>query len=74
MDITLNALHWIYLIGMVVILVTMIMRKNVVVPCILFTLLTGLIASGSLAGAVMVQANALLFALGEFDLSFLALA
>ena len=66
MDITLNALHWIYLIGMVVILVTMVMRKNVVVPCILFTLLTGLIASGSLVGAVLVQANALLFALGEF--------
>ena len=66
MEITLTALHWCYLIGVLFVLAAMIARKDVVLPCIIFTMVSGLIASGSLSGAMLVQAKALMFAWGEF--------
>lgn len=46
MEITLTALHWIYLIGVIFVITAMAMRKDVVVPCLVFTILSGLVASG----------------------------
>jgi hypothetical protein len=45
----LTAAHWVFLAGVVVILATMIMRKNIVVPAVVATFLTALVWSGSLA-------------------------
>ena len=48
LNVQLSAAHWVYLGGIVVILVTMVLRKNIVVPAILGTFLTALVFSGSL--------------------------
>ena len=40
MQVQLTAAHWIYLAGIVVILITMAMRKNIVVPAVAATMLT----------------------------------
>src|SRR5919206_479921 len=45
----LTAAHWVFLAGVVVILATMIMRKNIVVPAVVATFLTALVFTGSLA-------------------------
>lgn len=45
MDITLNILHYIYLIGVLAVLGCMIARKDTVIPCLVFTLALGLAAS-----------------------------
>lgn len=74
MEISLNILHYIYLIGVLVVLGTMIARKDTVIPCIIFTLALGIAASamqgGSffsvLAGGLQVNYNALIFAGSEF--------
>ena len=47
MDLT--AGHWIYLLGMIVIIVVMIYRKNVVVPAVTATFVTAWVFTGSLA-------------------------
>ena len=62
MEITLTALHWCYLVGVLFVLAAMIMRKDVVVPCAIFTMISGFIASGSFSEAVLTQAKALMFA------------
>jgi len=62
----LNVLHYIYLIGVLVVLATMIGRKDTVIPCILFTFLLGLAAKGSLIGALQTNYNALIYAGSEF--------
>lgn len=66
MEITLNALHYIYLIGVLVVLGAMIARKDTVLPCIVFTFALGFAASGNIVGALQVNYNALVFAGGEF--------
>ena len=66
MEITLTALHWCYLVGVLFVLAAMIMRKDVVVPCAIFTMISGFIASGSFSEAVLTQAKALMFAWSEF--------
>lgn len=67
MEITLTALHWIYLFGVVFVIGAMAMRKDVVVPCLIFTVLSGLVASGfNPAEALLTEARALLFAYNEF--------
>ena len=38
--INLTAAHWIYLAGILVIIATMVMRKNIVVPAVIATFLT----------------------------------
>ena len=48
MDIELNAAHWTYLAGIVVIMITMALRKNIVVPAVVATLLTAWVFSGSI--------------------------
>ncbi len=70
----LTAAHWIYLIGVVVILVTMIARKNIVVPAVAFTFLTAFVFSSSLATGLGAVFNASLVAAQELFSIFLIIA
>lgn len=63
MDLT--APHWLYFVGILLIIGTMLMRKNVVVPAILMTFLVGYAFSGSIAAALQTIFSASLVAAGE---------
>lgn len=66
--------HWIYLIGMVVIIAVMVMRKNVLVPAVAATFLTAWAFTGSLATALSSVFNASLVAASELFNIFLIIA
>ena len=66
--------HWIYAIGTVVVILTMILRRNVLIPCIISTFLIGLIFKGSLVGAIATVFNANMAALGELGSIFVIIA
>jgi hypothetical protein len=70
----LTAAHWIFLAGVVVILVTMIMRKNIVVPAVVATFLTALVFTGSLATGLSSVFNASLTAATNLFSIFLIIA
>ncbi len=62
----LTPLHYIYLIGVIVILTVMVLRKDTPLVCILFLFLLGFVGLGSLAGGIMTVFNAILYASKEF--------
>jgi hypothetical protein len=70
----LTAAHWVYLIGVVAILATMIMRKNIVVPAVAATFLTALVFSGSLVTGLAAVFNASLVAAVNLFNIFLIIA
>jgi hypothetical protein len=70
----LTAAHWVFLAGVVVILATMIMRKNIVVPAVVATFLTALVWSGSLATGLSAVFNASLVAATSLFNIFLIIA
>lgn len=70
----LSAAHWTYLAGIVVILVTMAMRKNIVVPAVVATLLTAWVFSGSIITGLSSIFNASLVAAQELFNIFLIIA
>ena len=72
MDLT--AGHWIYLLGMIVIIVVMIYRKNVVVPAVTATFVTAWVFTGSLADGLSSVFNASLVAATELFSIFLIIA
>ncbi|UGT77635.1 hypothetical protein LTT02_11965 [Mycolicibacterium smegmatis] len=74
MDTPLTAAHWIYLAGIVVILLTMAVRKNIVVPAVTATLLTAWAFSGSLITGLSAIFNASLTAAKELFNIFLIIA
>ncbi len=74
MDIQLSAAHWIYLAGIVVILITMALRKNIVVPAVVATLLTAWVFSGSIVTGLSSIFNASLVAAQELFNIFLIIA
>ena len=74
MDIHLSAAHWVYLAGIVVILVTMALRKNIVVPAVVATLLTAWVFSGSIVTGLSSIFNASLVAADELFNIFLIIA
>ncbi|AQA01755.1 hypothetical protein BVC93_04105 [Mycobacterium sp. MS1601] len=74
MDIHLNAAHWIYLAGIIVILATMALRKNIVVPAVVATLLTAWVFSGSIVTGLSSIFNASLVAAQELFNIFLIIA
>lgn len=74
MDTHLTAAHWIYLAGIVVILLTMAIRKNIVVPAVTATLLTAWAFSGSLITGLSSIFNASLTAAKELFNIFLIIA
>lgn len=66
--------HWIYALGTIAVVLTMIFRRNVLIPCILSTFLIGIIYTGSLAGAVTAVFSAQMAALGELGSIFVIIA
>ncbi len=70
----LTAAHWVFLAGVVLILATMIMRKNIVVPAVVATFLTALVWSGSLATGLSSVFNASLVAATSLFNIFLIIA
>jgi hypothetical protein len=70
----LTTAHWVYLLGVVIILVTMLARKNIIVPAVLFTLLTGVTFTQSLTGGLAAVFNASLVAAQELFSIFLIIA
>jgi len=53
-----TSVHWLYIIGVLTVIVTMILRKNVIIPCILFTFAIGVAYKGSFSGGVITIFNA----------------
>ncbi|WP_099021843.1 hypothetical protein [Mycolicibacterium palauense] len=74
MDIHLTAAHWVYLGGIVVILITMALRKNIVVPAVTATFLTAWVFSGSIITGLSSIFNASLVAAQELFNIFLIIA
>lgn len=70
----LTAAHWVYLAGVVVILGTMIARKNILVPAVVATFLTALVFSGSLITGITSVFNASLVAAENLFNIFLIIA
>lgn len=71
---SLTAAHWVYLVGVVTILVTMLTRKNIVVPAVVFTFLTALVFTKSLAGGLSAIFNASLVSAQQLFNIFLIIA
>ncbi|GCE39352.1 hypothetical protein I1A62_31140 [Rhodococcus sp. USK10] len=74
MDVSLTAAHWVYLGGIVVILGTMLMRKNIVVPAVIGTFLTAFVFSDSLVTGLASIFNASLVAARELFNIFLIIS
>jgi hypothetical protein len=74
MHVHLTAAHWIYLAGIIVILITMAVRKNIVVPAVTATLLTAWAFSGSVITGLSSIFNASLVAAKELFNIFLIIA
>lgn len=64
--IQLTAVHWIYFAMVILIIVTMAMRRDTVLPCIIGILLVGFVSTGSLWRSVQTLFNALIAAGTEF--------
>jgi hypothetical protein len=61
----LTAAHYIYIIFMILILVTMIMKKESVIPCVIGTFFLGLYYTNSISGALGAIFNSFIIALNE---------
>ena len=73
-NVTLTAAHWMYLLGVISIIVTMVFRANVLVPSIAATFLVGLAWTGNpLAGVGSVYSASLVAAKELFNI-FLVIA
>ena len=64
--ITLGMMHYVYLVMTLIIIVILLMKKEIVLPCILGIFLMGLAASGNVVHAVQALYNALVSAGTEF--------
>jgi hypothetical protein len=70
----LTAAHWVYLIFIILILATMILRKNIVVPAVMGTFFTALVFAGSLVTGIASVFNASLVAAVNLFNIFLIIA
>ena len=70
----LTAAHWLYLLGVIAIIITMILRANVVVPAIIATFLVSFAYSGSVIGGLESVFNGSLVAARELFNIFLVIA
>lgn len=66
LSIHLTPIHFIYLIGVITILATMILRKDTPIVCIIFIFILGLVSSHNLAGGIQSVFHAVLYASKEF--------
>lgn len=64
--ILLTPMHYIYLIGVIVILTVMIMRKDTPAVCIGFLFVIGLVGTGNLIGGIQTVFNSILYAAVQF--------
>lgn len=64
--VALTPLHWVYAAFVVIVLVTMSLRKDTLIPCILGLFVIGWMATGTALRAIQVMFNALLASGGEF--------
>ena len=64
--VALTPLHFLYLIGVITILTTMILRKDTPLVCIVFLFFIGLVASGTLTGGIQTVFTSILYAAKEF--------
>ena len=62
----LTPMHYLYLIGVIVILSVMVLRKDTLLVCIGFLFLLGVTGLGSVTGGIMTVFNAILYASREF--------
>ena len=62
----LSPLHYLYLVGVLVILTVMVLRKDTPAVCIGFLFLLGIVGMGSLIGGIQTVFNAMLYAAKEF--------
>jgi hypothetical protein len=72
--VALTGAHWMYLLGVIAIIITMIMRANVVVPAIIATFLVSLAYSGSVISGLESVFNGSLTAAKELFNIFLVIA
>jgi len=63
--------HWLYVIGILLVVLTMVFRRNVIIPCIIFTFFIGWVYLGSFIGGIQVLFNASLVAAKELFSIFL---
>lgn len=73
-EVNLTSAHWVYLVGIVVILATMMFRKNIVVPAVLGTFLTAFVFSDSIVVGLASIFNASLIAAKELFNIFLIIS
>lgn len=64
--IALTPVHWLYLVGVLVILFTMILRKDTPLVCIAFLFGIGLVGQRSLAGGIQTIFSSIIYAISEF--------
>ena len=64
--ITLTPVHWFYLVGVLVILLTMILRRDTPLVCIVFLFGIGLVGQRSLAGGIQTIFSSIIYAISEF--------
>ncbi len=74
MNVAIGSVHYVYLIGVAAIIISMVLRTNVVVPAILASFAVALTFSGSLIGATIAVFNASLVAAKELFSIFLVIA
>lgn len=65
-NVSLTPIHYVYLIGVITVLTTMILRKDTPVICILFLFLLGIVSSGTVAGGIQAIFNAMVYAAKQF--------
>lgn len=63
--------HWLYVAGILAVILTMVFRRNVIIPCLIFTFLIGWFYLGSFIGGIQVLFNASLAAAKELFSIFL---
>lgn len=66
--------HWLYVLGVVVVVVTMILRRNVVIPCVIFTFLIGWVYLGNFIGGIQALFNSNIIAAQELFSVFYIIA
>lgn len=66
--------HWIYLLGLVVLILTVIAKKNVIAPAIIATFLTGVVYAGSVTAGLASVFNAAMLGTRELLPIFLIIA
>ncbi|HHU68801.1 MAG TPA: hypothetical protein GXZ31_00685 [Thermoanaerobacterales bacterium] len=66
--------HWLYVLGVIAVVLTMILRRNVVIPCVIFTFFIGWVYLGSFIGGIQALFNSNIIAAQELFSVFYIIA